>query len=98
MPRAAATKMCLDASVVAFVSLETGQAAAACKFAGLQLIATPQHTVCSLNQVVMQQSCCLTHMLSNMCACACTDVHNAASTLLLHSAYIARLHLMMALL
>ncbi|DBA81431.1 TPA: Inositol-tetrakisphosphate 1-kinase, variant 2 [Trebouxia sp. C0004] len=40
--RAATTKMSLDASVVAFVTLETRQAAAACKLAGLQLIATPQ--------------------------------------------------------
>ena len=62
MHRAATTKMSLDASVVAFVTLETRQAAAACKLAGLQLIATPQHVVCSVYRAVMQ-SCCLTHML-----------------------------------
>ncbi len=90
-PRAAATQMSLDASLVAFVTLETRQAAAACRLAGLQLITTPQHTVSSVNQPVMQQSCCLTWMLSkNMYACARTGVNNATSTFLLHHAYIAQ--------
>jgi len=93
MPRAAATKMSLDASVVAFVSLETRQAAAACKLAGVQLIATPQHVVCSVHQAVMQQSCCLTYiLLKHLCACACSDVDNAAhqhflAAQCLHSAF-----------
>ena len=38
--RAAATKMSLDASAVAYVAVETEQTAAACKLAGVQLLST----------------------------------------------------------
>ena len=81
MPRAAATKMSLDASIVGFVSLDTRQAAAACKLAGVQVIATLQHVLCSVQEAVMQQSCCLTYMISySMCAYACTETASPIST------------------